>query len=280
MQVDYISDLHLDFYIKHNGNYSKWETKTHDFLRDLVPNKKGEILIIAGDLSHYNIQSYWAVEFFKNIYEHVFVVYGNHDYYLISNGQSKKYKHQSINRVIELTNMLKDFDNVTVLQDFEVKEYKGFKIAGSTSWYPLTEFEDYNFFKTYSNDSVLIKGFNIGNENYRESEKYNEMEDVDILVTHVPPIIIDSHHIYSGTSCYLNELKNIKANYHVFGHCHEQAIYNKAGIRFSINALGYPKEWLHHMDIMSYSREERLTFFGGWNKIKGFNIKKSVDNSQ
>lgn len=278
MQVDYISDLHLDFYIKHNGDYKKWEVKTHEFLKSLLPNKQGEILTIAGDLSHYNIQSFWAVEFFSKVYEHVFVTFGNHDYYLVSNGQRKKYKNNSVNRVAELYFMLSEIGNVTVLQDFEVKEYKGYKIAGSTSWYPLTEFKDYNFFKTHSNDSVLIAGLDIKYENYREHEKYKAMEDVDILVTHVPPIMIDSHHIYGESSCYLNELKDIKANYHVFGHCHEQAIYNKAGIRFSINALGYPQEWINHMNPMNYSRMERLTFLNAWNKIKGFNVRKSIDN--
>lgn len=273
MQVDYISDLHLDFYIKHSGNYKKWEFKTHEFLKSLLPNKLGNILVIAGDLSHYNIQSYWTVEYFSKIYEHVFVVYGNHDYYLISNGQRKKYKNDSVNRVAELSNMLTELDNVTVLEDFEVREYNGYKIAGSTSWYPLTEFKDYDFFKTYSNDSNLISKLDIQHENFRELEKYNAMEDVDILVTHIPPIMIDSHHIYGGTSCYLNELKNIKAKYHVFGHCHEQAVYNKAGIKFSINALGYPNEWTQHMNHMDYQRDKRLLFFNGWNKIKGFNIK-------
>lgn len=272
MQIDYISDLHLDFYIKHNGNYEKWKLNTNSFLHSLLPDLLGNILVVAGDISHYNIQSFWTIEYFRNIYEHVFYVSGNHDFYLISRGQNKKYKNRSLNREIELKEMISVFNNVTFLKHFEVHNYKGIKIAGSTSWYPLTEARDYFFFKDMSNDSAMIKNFDIGNENFIESEKYKEIEVVDILVTHIPPIIIDSHHKYGGTSCYLNELSGIKANHNIFGHCHEQTTYNKVGYKFYINALGYPMEWASNMDLMSYSFEDRIEFRDNWNKIKSFKL--------
>lgn len=272
MKVDYISDLHLDFHIKHNGNYSKWESHTHLFLEGLLPDNKGEILIIAGDLSHYNIQSKWCLEYFSKQYSHVFFVLGNHDYYLVSHGQRKKYKNKSKEREFELMSMLVSLSNVTLLYDFEVYQYKNIKIAGSTSWYPLTEFKDVSFFNSYSNDSKLISGLDIGNENYHEGLAYENMGGVDILVTHVPSIIINSHHKHGGTSCYLNELKNIKARYNIFGHSHEQEEYNKAEVKFYINALGYPNEWVNYMDMLEYSKAERLLFKSNWCKIKSFII--------
>ena len=36
----------------------------------------------------------------------------------------------------------------------------------------------------------------------------------------------------------------MKADLCIFGHCHEQKVYEKAGIRFAINAVGYPNERL------------------------------------
>ncbi|UYB48783.1 metallophosphoesterase [Lysinibacillus capsici] len=273
MKIDYISDLHLDFHIKYNGNYEKWENKTQLFLEKLSPDTKGEVLVIAGDLSHYNIQSKWCLEYFSKQYEHVFFVLGNHDYYLVSNGQRDKYKKNSKAREYELQSLIFHLTNVTMLYNFKPFIYKGLKFSGSTSWYPLTEFNVVNFFNTASNDSRLIYGMNIGNENYHEGLAYENMEEVDVLITHVPSILINSHHKYGNSSCYLNELKQIKAKHNIFGHCHEQSVYDKAGIKFYINALSYPNEWANHMNPLEYSKEERQKFASKWNTIKSFEVK-------
>ncbi|QIC46244.1 hypothetical protein GAG94_03340 [Lysinibacillus sphaericus] len=272
MKTDYISDLHLDFYIRHDGNYGKWESKTHLFLEKLLPVNKGEVLVIAGDLSHYNIQSKWCLEYFSQHYDHVFFVLGNHDYYLVSNGQRDKYKKKSKEREYEIMTLIDTLTNVTMLTDFKVFNYKDLKLAGSTSWYPLTEFNDVNFFNTVSNDSRLINGMDIGNENYHEGLAYENMEEVDVLITHVPSILINSHHKYGSSSCYLNELKQIKAKHNIFGHCHEQSVYDKVGIKFYINALGYPNEWANQMNPLEYSKVDRQKFASEWNSIKSFEV--------
>lgn len=49
---------------------------------------------------------------------------------------------------------------------------------------------------------------------------------------------------HKSTACYLNELLDINARLCIFGHCHEQNKYKKAGISFYINALGYFDEYL------------------------------------
>lgn len=271
MKVDYISDLHLDFHVRVNSNQKKYEENTYNFLQGLLPSNKGEILIIAGDISHYNRQSYMALKYFSEQYDHVFFVTGNHDYYLISGEQEKKYKKNSMNREMELVGMIAGLMNVTMLYDFQVYEYKGVKISGSTSWYPLTEFKDRQFFNSQSNDSRLIRKMDIGNLNYIQTEKYDEMDDVDILVTHVPSIEIDSHKKYGSSSCYLNPLKS-KAKHNVFGHCHEQNVYEKGDCKFYINALGYDGEYISHMNPLHYSLEEREAFKDKWMKIKSFEI--------
>ncbi len=272
MKIDYISDLHLDFYVRHNGNEIKYKRNTVEFLETLLPDELGEVLVIAGDISHYNRQSYIALEYFSQVYERVFFVTGNHDYYLISSEQSKKYKNKSIEREFELDRMIESFSNVTRLFDYDVTEYEGVKFAGSTNWYPLTEFKDVNFFNSISNDSNLIKHMSISQCNYFESLCYDDLDEVDVIVTHVPPIIIDSHHKHGSTSCYLNELKELNAKHYVFGHCHEQNIYEKVDSKFYINALGYPNEWTHQMNPMDYEREKRIEFMKQWNKIKSFEV--------
>ena len=62
MKIDYISDLHLDFHI--SVYVATWKSKTFAFLNSMLPEQKGDILVIAGDLSHYNRQSFFILEFF------------------------------------------------------------------------------------------------------------------------------------------------------------------------------------------------------------------------
>lgn len=244
MNIDYVSDLHLDFYIEPEGNQQNYTAKTCGFLQQLLPVMPAEVLVIAGDLSHFNQQSYDTLQFFSEHYKQVFFVFGNHDYYLISKKQRRKYHETSHEREIELIELVASLPNVQVLRDFEVHTYKGVRFAGSTSWYPLETFEQQMYFKQASNDSALIYELNIGELHQQEMKKYEQMPEVDVLVTHVPPILLDSHRKYGSSACYVNELKDIKASLCIFGHCHEQHVYEKAGISFAINALGYPKEEL------------------------------------
>lgn len=271
MKIDYISDLHMDFHVKVNSNEGKYKYNTRRFLQELLPEELGEVLVIAGDLSHYNRQSYWVLEYFSEQYKRVFYCLGNHDYYLVSGEQEKKYKDNSMNREMELASLSAYLKNVTLLHNFNVFEYEEVRFAGATNWYPLTEFADRNFFNTYSNDSVLIRGMDIGNLNYIQTEQYSKLEEVDVLVTHVPTIVINSHIKYGGTSCYLNELAP-KAKHNIFGHSHETNVYEKGDYKFYINALGYPNEFLSHMNPLDYTKEQREEFKSKWQKIKSFEI--------
>lgn len=244
MDIDYISDLHLDFYIKPEGHQENYTSKTRGFLQKLLPETLAEVLVVAGDISHFNQQSYDTLKFFSEHYTQVFFVFGNHDYYLVSKKQARKYNALSKEREIELLEMIENLANVQALQDFSLHTFKNIRIAGSTSWYPLDLFEQRLYFNEVSNDSVMIQGLKIEELHQKEMLKYNQLPEVDLLIMHVPPILIDSHRKYKSSSCYVNELKEIKAAVCIFGHCHEQKVYEKAEIQFAINALGYPKEGL------------------------------------
>lgn len=89
MKVSYISDLHLDFHVKYGSNEDKMFKKTREFIEKLIQSDVGdkEVIVIAGDLSHYNKQSIAALEVFNEHYELVLFVPGNHDYYLVSKTQ-------------------------------------------------------------------------------------------------------------------------------------------------------------------------------------------------
>lgn len=273
MKIDYISDLHLDFHEYNVNSLKKWEKRTKDFVKSLIKEEKGEVLVIAGDISHYNIQSKWAIEQFSQEYEFVIFILGNHDYYLVSKTQEKKYGN-SLNRVVELKNLVKDIPNAKLLNMFEVFDYNGVKFCGSTNWYSLQEEGECKMFNEESNDSRLIKKFDIYCESAHERFTEENLKDleVDVLITHVPCRIINTHLEFGNTYCYYNEINNIKAKNIIFGHCHEQNIYKYPNSTVYINALGYDNEWIEHMDIMDYSKELRNEFKNKWNKIKSFTI--------
>ena len=58
MNIDYISDLHLDFYVPSKGGGADYRERTRAFLAGLLPELCADVLVIAGDISHYNRQSY------------------------------------------------------------------------------------------------------------------------------------------------------------------------------------------------------------------------------
>ncbi|MER1987732.1 MAG: metallophosphoesterase [Solibacillus sp.] len=244
MNIDYISDLHLDFYVKVKGDDADYTERTRAFLAELLPEVCADVLVVAGDLSHYNRQSFDTLKFFSEHYAQVFFVFGNHDYYLVSNKQRRKYHERSAEREVELIELVSALDRIQVLQKFEVAVYNGVRFAGATNWYSLELDAAWQFYRDVSNDSVLIKKYMIAEQHQEEMAAYREMPSVDVLITHVPPIEIDSHRAYGNSYCYLNELETVKASVCVFGHCHEQQVYEQDGVTFAINALGYPDQKL------------------------------------
>lgn len=247
MKISYISDLHLDFHVPFHKNQDKWKSRTVDFIENIIPTdiNREDILIIAGDISHFNKQSFWTLDTFAKHYKKVYFVTGNHDHYLISTNQKCKYKNNSTNRVNELIEMVKQLPNVIYLDNFEKHNIdNNITIAGSTFWYPLENFNQESFFHLNSNDSRLISGLDIKNKHREQLQQYRELDEATILVTHVPIITINSHIKYNSTACYLTPVDEIKTKYHIFGHCHEQNVYEKVYGNFYINAVGYPDEKL------------------------------------
>lgn len=249
MKVSYVSDLHLDFHIPFTKNQIKFEQRTKRFINTLISSDKGskEVLVIAGDISHFNLQSYWCVDEFSKHYEHVLIVVGNHDYYLISKNQSNKYKNNSQNRVDELSHMVDHIENVYMLTgDNIVFEYKDVRFGGVSMWYPIATTSQKMFFNNISNDSQLIKGLNIEKEHTRNQMQYETLleKNIDVMISHFPVINIDSHFKYNSTACYLTPVRDISAKHWVFGHSHEQKVYEKPYCSFYMNAIGYPEERL------------------------------------
>ncbi|EIW3378524.1 metallophosphoesterase [Staphylococcus pseudintermedius] len=255
MNISYISDLHIDNWIKHNKNQIKHEKYVKDFVNKLIDKsnlKVKEVLVIAGDISHYNRITMWVLEEFSKQFEKVFFVSGNHDYYLVSQQQMKKYKNESKLRAKELSELVKQLDNVTFFNSMysdNSEVYKGVTFAGATmTSLPATE-EEISFYRGFMNDSKYIT---------EEPKLYNTYDKViyenilsekvkpDVFISHYPLITTLSHrkHLNDGSiGSYKCEVGELIAPINFFGHVHEgNVMYRVVDTKHYCNALGYPNE--------------------------------------
>lgn len=273
MKIDYISDLHLDFWIsKFNPANSNTLGQIESYI-EMIGLKGGEVLLIAGDLGHYFGQDALFLEMVKEMYEHVMIVPGNHDMYLVSSSKQKKYKWNSMNRILEMKEWCKKI-GVDYL-DGQTVEINGIKFAGcgmswDKSFYERVEqrlvedMEVHQFYNNIMNDSRLIFS---GNETKQtthrgttkfnpfkffeqEMEKLRGIESADVMLSHYPPIIpyqagnryardpISTFFMFYGDP----EVERIKPKVWVFGHMHSHYDLEKLGTRFLCNPLGYPGE--------------------------------------
>lgn len=116
MTVAFISDIHTDFYIPAKLTDSKLDIAMDDFIENELWLKNADILIFAGDNSHYPKQNKLMLEKIaaKKIYKKIFVVFGNHDLYLISNAQRSKF-NTSWDKVLDLKAICEEIDTVEFL---------------------------------------------------------------------------------------------------------------------------------------------------------------------
>ena len=77
MKVDILSDLHLDFYFKpHLTTSENIISLFGDIFTDNSTRKMGDVLIIAGDIGHYNEQNIEVLKIFQEkFYKHIICVH-------------------------------------------------------------------------------------------------------------------------------------------------------------------------------------------------------------
>jgi len=242
MTLDIISDIHLDFYVRFNQKGIETFTKK---LINTKTNKNFDVLIIAGDIGHYNDDNIYFLELISKFYKKVFVTWGNHDLYLLES-QREKYYYNSFNRLNELKEMIKEIDNVVFL-DGEKIEYEGITFWGSGLWYKVRGFRHWI---DYMNDSRFIHDendfFNVIALFKKEYEKIKHLDKADVIISHIPPVdfdiwrdIIDTYYFVP----YGEEIiERIKPKMWIFGHIHTKRDKNFNGCRLICNPLGYPDE--------------------------------------
>lgn len=258
MHFDYGNDIHLDFWVPFDLNQLKFERKTRAFAGKLIPESSSGILVLGGDLGHYNHQVKWFLDELSKYYEKVLFVVGNHDYYLVSDSQSKKYRKNSVNRINELRDYSKKHPKVIFLEGTTF-EYEGVTFGGTGMWYDF-QYGKKRFGKTIeevrlewaqnSKDFKKISGILTIDHFEDEARRLRSIiGQCDVIVTHVGPDwsfspqrqkqhIHDSYYFFDGREF----LKECEGKTWCFGHVHIEVDEVKGGARLISHGLGYPDE--------------------------------------
>ncbi|UXU70201.1 metallophosphoesterase [Mammaliicoccus sciuri] len=255
LNISYINDLHIDHWVKWNPSQEKYKVRVQKFVQDLIDRsniENKEVMIIAGDISHFNFINKWVLEVFNKQFEKTLVVNGNHDYYLISKNQKRKYKNSSMYRAIEMAEIVENLSNVVYFHSVYgtgAFNYKDKVFAGVTmTSLPETD-EEKSFYQNIMNDSKYITS---SPESYNSFDitVYNYLKElnIDVFISHYPLVRTYSHnkHLNDGSlGSYLCRVDEMVAPINFFGHVHEEnQLYEVVGTKHYTNALGYPMEGL------------------------------------
>lgn len=283
-KVAFISDIHTDFYIKPQLDTHKLEDAMTDFIDNELVLKPADILVFAGDNSHYPKHNKLMLEMIaaKKMYKKIFVTFGNHDMYLVSNSQEHDFK-TSWGKVENLKAICEAIDTVEFL-DGNIVDVDGIKIGGCGMWYDfsygiknfgMNHFAMMHKWKDTMNDARLIKGTDYPKEindsragiygygkmttytfdpiKFFEAEKEKMLkiiEDCDIFISHIGPVVPPSlkseyQNVVTGFYYFDGEhyLWNEKApKLWLWGHTHDQHDFKINNTWLMCNPLGYKSE--------------------------------------
>lgn len=249
MRFDFISDLHLDF--------QRRPPTVPYALENLIPSDHSKVLVIAGDLGHCNDQNIGFLHMMRKHYDHVILVYGNHDLYVLGN-DLKKFGKNSQARIRDMIDRARAIDGVHYL-DGDIVEVDGMKIGGCGMWYDGKYATNVHnvpeqllriMWLQTMKDSVYIYGMPEMQEMF-ESEciKLERIIDsADIIVSHIGP---DWSHIPPrfqgpGTGFFYFDgaefLKRCDGKVWIYGHTHDPHSFMSSGCQMICNPLGYPYE--------------------------------------
>lgn len=264
MKVDILSDLHLDFYFKQELTTRENIISFFEpIITDNGSREIGEVLIVAGDIGHYNTQNIEVLKTLqKEFYKHIICVLGNHDYYLINKDSKHIFDNNSFKRVENMRNLINQEDNLYCL-DGDVIEIEGVQFGGADSWYDGSHIHKYFakfdnnhinlLWNANINDSKLIKGITRFDDIAKlEREKLKKVyQKCDVMITHVNPSFDEEHIDKKYHNSPINTfftfdgselIKNGSMKYWIFGHTHDAIKYEIENVKFLCNPLGYPYE--------------------------------------
>ncbi|WP_054939915.1 metallophosphoesterase family protein [Paenibacillus ihuae] len=260
IHFDLISDIHLDFWLKRKGPTLEDNLREIDsFVESLLPQEMSHVLVIAGDLGHFNKQNDEMLRSLKRFYAHILVVAGNHDYYLVNS--KVRYKLQtSMNRWSEMKSLASGIEGVHYLEG-DIFEWDGVRYGGVGMWYDFSYGTNVlgrslNFMLDIWANQMNDRNYTIGSPRrpmeffWEQKEKLDRIiHDSDVIITHVSPdwSQISAEHAGDPISgCYYFDgsgyFSQIDGKVWCSGHVHLNHSYKSNGCLFVNNALGYPNE--------------------------------------
>ncbi len=248
VKINYLSDLHLEFYKKID----------FDKLINFVDN--GEILCLCGDIGYpEDIKYKEFLNYCSSKFKHIFLIPGNHEYY--SNKNTKTI--QSTNIILE--ELCSKFPNVHFMNNKVeyLEEYK-LCIIGTTLWTEIPDFvtkyetKSYNDFNKiyyeYDNSKfrLNIDYMNLMNaesvEFLKESINNNKDHNKIVLTHHLPTykVIAEKYKHWDTNYFFANRLdeliKDNNINVWLCGHSHIPNNINLEKTIVALNPIGYPGE--------------------------------------
>lgn len=202
MRFALLGDTHFDFWL--DQNFKEKHFTMH--FGKMIEAAPADVLLIPGDIGHYNAQNLKCLEYLRQYYKRIVVTFGNHDYYLVTHSVRDKYRYRnpnapSVERVNEMKQMIEDAEWIDYV-DGNVIDIDGIKIGGATGWYDGSllmsngkSYDDVQWeWRFQMNDANLI--YPNGNNGVKFDRLFNEqkhrLDDVyqhcDIMMSHVSPL--------------------------------------------------------------------------------------------
>lgn len=248
MNFDYVSDLHLNFYI---GNEKPFSNVQDLVKTTIAPKVKSEVIVIAGDINESVDRLSEFLYCLSKYYKQIIFIAGNHEYYIpyikyiMGKEEAEKYNYVSLNKIEEINNNFKDNKNITFLDRSNggICTYNGFKIAGDTLWYRPSSLVDWLYYSGQNDKNFILSDLSNREKILKMNEDsiswYNGLpNDLDLIVTHVPPIK-NRENGKGNNCCYYTNVDIFKSKIWIYGHDHKENDYEQDGTRFISNPWGY-----------------------------------------
>ena len=253
MYFHIISDIHLEF--------SHYSLKSHvnKTNRKEIDEKEEINLILAGDIGYPEQKVFENfIESTVKLYDHIFMVIGNHEYYKKGMDETK----------MILKNIVDKYPTFHLL-DNELYLHNDVYLVGSTLWSYVDENDSGR--KTPINDYYSIKDFTIdkSNELYKINKDFlaeslaavKSQNKKCIIITHHLPsyqLIDKSYKSCSINSFFASNCEDLMQSFNdtillwVYGHTHTAANHRIFNIEFICNPKGYPSEYSKYSKTISY----------------------------
>ena len=257
MKTYLVSDLHLDFYCRPTAH------SIDRFIANHLSNFSGDILFIAGDLSHSNALTTTFLVAMSLRFDHVVCVIGNHDLYNTSRTMHHKYP-STYDRLTQLKESLAPHPTIHLL-DGDTITINDLTIGGCMAWHDNSYWYAMDpgpygpsiepYWRRYMNDHRCIPKLNDSLDLWiTEKPKLDKVlaANPDVIITHYCPSISQS--IINPK--YVNELATAfycfdyhqqidaltKPTLWFYGHMHDSMSSQQGYATLIRNPLGYPNE--------------------------------------